>query len=107
MSMLSNTPRVIKLDKMLDISNIMDMLETANTTAGEVAIRYLEALAKASDATQEALANRLGVCRQTIAKRFKDRQMDIDFYVALANAVGVDPADTLAKAIQITREEQE
>ncbi len=96
---VSNTPKGDALDKMLKSSNIIDMIELTNTlTTGEVAIRYLEAIARAKGITQGNLSSKLGVCRQTLAKRFHDRSMDIDSYIATAEALDTDPIDVLAKA---------
>ena len=96
---VSNTPKGDALDKMLKSSNIIDMIELTNTlTTGGVAIRYLESLARAKGITQENLSSKLGVCRQTLAKRFHDQSMDIDSYIATAEALDADPIDVLTRA---------
>lgn len=101
---VSNTPKTGSLDIMLKSSNISDMIELTNaSTTGQVAIQYLEAVCRAKGITQENLSTALGICRQTIAKRFHDRSMDIDSYIALAEVLDTDPIDVLAKAYDATR----
>lgn len=98
----SNTPYDDEIDKMLDVSNIKDMLDTANTmTSGQIAVEFLRRRAAAKDVTLETMAERLGITRQTVAARWARRAMSLDDYIDTCKALDVDPADTLAAAIKV------
>ena len=103
----SNTPCDAMIDKMLEVANMKDMLETANTkmTAGQIAIRIIEKTAAMKGLTQEALANKLGIARQTVAARFSKRSMTLDDFIDTAYAIGTNPAQVIADAVRIKAEE--
>lgn len=102
----SNTPYDAMIDNMLDVANIADMLETANTkmTAGQIAIRIIEKTAAMKDLTQESLASKLGVTRQTVASRLFKRSMTLDDFIDTAYAVGADPSRVIADSVRIKRQ---
>lgn len=102
----SNTPYDGDIDKLLDMANIKDMLDITNdrVTAGGIAIRIIEKTAAMKGVTQESLAGKLGVARQTVAARFSKRSMTLDDFIATAGAVGADPARVIAEAMRIKKE---
>ena len=86
----SNTPVDSEIDKTLEMANIKDMLDTANEkTTGMKGL------------TQDALASKLGIVRQTVAARFRKQEMMLDDFIDTAQAIGTDPAQVIADAMQI------
>lgn len=67
-------------------------------TVGQIAVAILDRLAAAKGVGREALANRLGVTRQTVTSRFRNRSMTLDDYVGTCDALGADPAGILTHA---------
>lgn len=99
----SNTPVDSEIDKTLEMANIKDMLDTANEnmTVGNIAIRIIEKTAGMKGLTQDALASKLGIVRQTVAARFRKQEMMLDDFIDTAQAIGTDPAQVIADAMQI------
>lgn len=100
----SNTPDAARVDKMLKHSNIEDMLETTNASAAQIAIEYLDRMTAAKGITKETLAKRTGVTRQTIAARFNKRSMDLECFVATADAININPGEILSRAIRLKQD---
>ena len=93
----------VSLDKMVATATIKDMMveNTTTLTAGQIAIEYLARTTAAKGMTREALASKLGVARQTVTARFRKRDMSIDDFIDTAQAIGTDPAQVIADAMQI------
>ena len=102
----SNTPYDSRIDKTLEKSNIKDMLDTADAsmTVGNIAIRIIEKTAGMKGLTQDALASRLGIVRQTVASRFRKQEMMLDDFIDTAQAIGADPSQVIADAMSIKAE---
>ena len=97
-----------ELDKLVAIATIKDMVVENKTmlTTGQIAIECLNRMSAAKGMTREALANKLGVARQTVAARFSKRSMTLDDFIDTAYAVGADPSQVIADAVRIKDESE-
>lgn len=103
----SNKRECATLDKALAVANIETMktlATTNNMTEVQIAITYLELTANTHAVTRQALAARLGVTRQTVSARFDRKAMELDDFIATADALGLTPSDVLATARTIRNE---
>lgn len=88
-----------ELDNVETYINIADMeTNVTNLTTGQIAITMLNRISVAKGITREQLAERLGVSRQTVAARFRKRDMSLDDYLSTARAAGIDPVKALSAA---------
>lgn len=97
----SNTPKSCDVDKLLEHSNIEDMLETTNASVAQIAIEYLDRMTSAKGITREALAKQLGIARQTLASRFNKRSMSLEDFCTTAQAIDLNPAEILDRATKL------
>ncbi|AUD86778.1 helix-turn-helix domain-containing protein [Bifidobacterium breve] len=66
---------------------------------GAAAIRRIRIHTILEGLTIEHVAQRTGVCRETVSRRLKSTDMRIDDYMILCHSVGMDPAANLDEAI--------
>lgn len=66
---------------------------------GAVAIRQVRIHTVLEGMTMEHIAERTGVCRETVSRRLKSTDMKVADYMSLCHSVGMDPADNLDDAI--------
>jgi AraC-like DNA-binding protein len=93
-----------QLDEVERYVTILSMETNATTmTVAQTAIEMLDRLSAAKGTGRAQLAERLGVSRQTVTSRFRNKGMSLEDFVNTAKALDADPAKVLGQAQRINR----
>lgn len=93
-----------QLDEVERYVTILSMETNVTTmTVAQTAIEMLDRLSAAKGTGRAQLAERLGVSRQTVTSRFRNKGMSLEDFVNTAKALDADPAKVLGQAQRINR----